>query len=137
MTEKRSKYKTRRKPKQQAPPDYEAMLAFQIKVAGLPEPTREFVFHPVRKWRFDFAWPERRVAAEVEGGIFSYGRHVSPAGFIEDCRKYGEALLLGWRVLRFPAPWVDSGEALRYLEVALRGQSDWTPPILAEDGFPY
>jgi len=130
MTEKRGRYKARRR---QAPPDYEAMLAFQIRVAGLPEPTREFTFHPLRKWRFDFAWPELLVAAEVEGGIFSNGRHVSPAGFVEDCRKYNEAELLGWRVLRLPAPWIDSGEGLRYVEMALRGRSDWTPTEIEKE----
>jgi very-short-patch-repair endonuclease len=78
------------------------------------------MFHPTRRWRLDFANPELKIAIEIEGGIFSGGRHVSPAGFIEDCRKYNEAALLGWMVLRVPASWVDSGEALRYAEYAQR-----------------
>ena len=33
----------------------------------IPEPTRELVFAPPRKWRFDFAWPEHLVAVEIDG----------------------------------------------------------------------
>lgn len=128
MTERKGAYRTKRK--KQATADrsqYEDAFAIQIRAAGLPEPTREFLFHPIRKWRFDFGWPDELVAAEVEGGIYSNGRHVTPAGFIEDCRKYNEATLLGWRVLRLPMTWIETGEALRYVEMALRGKSEWTP----------
>lgn len=61
---------------------------------------REFRFHPERRWRFDFAWPEHAVALEIEGGIYCGGRHVRPAGYSRDCVKYNEAQLLGWRVFR-------------------------------------
>ncbi len=65
------------------------------------EPEREFRFHPERKWRFDFAWPDHKVAVEVEGGQFSVGRHQRLSGFEADCDKYNSAALLGWAVLRF------------------------------------
>ena len=58
------------------------------------------MFYNGRRWRFDFAWPRRRVAVEVEGGVFSRGRHVRPSGFINDCEKYNAAALDGWTVLR-------------------------------------
>ena len=51
-------------------------------------------------WRFDFAWPAVQVAVEVEGGVWSGGRHVRPAGFLEDVRKYNIAAMMGWTVLR-------------------------------------
>lgn len=60
---------------------------------------REHRFHDTRRWRFDFAFPEARVAVEIEGR----GRHQTFAGFRADTEKYNTALLLGWRVLRFPA----------------------------------
>lgn len=95
--------------------DLEEDLAYQIYVAGLPEPEREFIFHPTRKWRFDFAWPEMLLAGEVEGGVWSGGRHTRGQGFIDDCEKYNEAASLGWTVLRFPAIVITDGRALGWL----------------------
>lgn len=63
---------------------------------------REHKFHPIRKWRFDFAVPEFKLAFEVEGGIWTRGAHVNPSGFIKDCEKYNAATFLGWKVFRLP-----------------------------------
>jgi very-short-patch-repair endonuclease len=63
-------------------------------------PVTEWQFDTKRKWRFDFAWPEVRVALEVEGGVFTNGRHTRASGFIKDMEKYNRAAVLGWRVLR-------------------------------------
>ncbi len=54
-----------------------------------------------RDWRFDLAWPDQRVAVELEGGTWVQGRHIRPAGYRSDCEKYNVAQLLGWIVLRF------------------------------------
>jgi very-short-patch-repair endonuclease len=62
---------------------------------------KEHVFHPVRKWRFDVAFPDAKLAVEIDGGAWSKGRHVRGKGFIEDQRKTNAAAILGWRVLRF------------------------------------
>ena len=70
---------------------------------GLPEPEREYRFHNVRKWRFDFSWPDYMVAVEIEGGTHVRGRHNRGRGFTEDCYKYNAAALQGWTVLRFTA----------------------------------
>ena len=40
------------------------------------------------------------MALEIEGGVFSRGRHVRPMGFLADMEKYNAAAVLGWRVLR-------------------------------------
>ncbi len=71
-----------------------------LKIANLPNPEREFKFSPSRKWRFDFAYPDLKIAIEIEGGVWARGRHTRPQGFIDDCEKYNAAVLLGWRVLR-------------------------------------
>lgn len=66
----------------------------------LPYPVREHRFLPPRKWRFDFAWPELQVAVEIEGGLWTGGRHSRGAGMQADMTKYNEAARHGWRVLR-------------------------------------
>lgn len=63
-------------------------------------PAKEYVFHPVRKWRFDYAFVEAKVALEVEGGVHTAGRHVRPKGFLGDMEKYNTAATMGWLVLR-------------------------------------
>lgn len=63
-------------------------------------PAKEYVFHPVRKWRFDYAFPSAKIALEVEGGVYTGGRHIRPKGFLGDVDKYNAAAVMGWRVLR-------------------------------------
>ena len=74
---------------------------------GGPKLQQEVRFHPTRKWQFDFALPALKVAIEVEGGVFSGGRHTRGAGYIKDCEKYNAATLMGWSVLRFTARTID------------------------------
>lgn len=79
-------------------------LAWRLtKPAGVPDPEAEHRFAPPRRWRFDFAWPLYRVAVELEGGVWSGGRHTRAAGFLGDVEKYNAAVMGGWRVLRFTA----------------------------------
>lgn len=79
----------------------QAFLA-ALKLNHIRPPLREYVFHPTRKWRFDFSWPSARVALEVEGGAWKKGgsRHTRGAGFLGDMAKYNAAVMLRWRVLR-------------------------------------
>lgn len=65
------------------------------------EPETQYRFHPVRRWKFDRAWPDAMVAVELEGGIFTRGRHTRGKGFHNDCDKYNAAQLAGWVVLRY------------------------------------
>jgi hypothetical protein len=57
----------------------------------------------LKDWRFDAAWPKKCVYVELEGGVYSGGRHVRGAGFTGDVEKYNAATLLSWRGLRFTA----------------------------------
>lgn len=66
---------------------------------GLPVPVVEFRFHPTRRWRFDVAWPERKIAVEIQGGVWSRGRHSRGTGQLADMDKLNTAQSLGWRVL--------------------------------------
>lgn len=101
-------------------------LITQLKIAGLPLPVEEYEFHPERKWRFDWCYPSLMLAIEREGGttLKGGGRHNRAAGFEMDCRKYSEAALLGWVVLRFTTQMVASGEALTLIERALKERAN-------------
>jgi hypothetical protein len=70
------------------------------RVDGLPMPEPEFRFEPSRRWRFDWAWISHQVALEIEGGVFTRGRHTRPKGFLGDLEKYNRATQLGWKVFR-------------------------------------
>jgi very-short-patch-repair endonuclease len=72
-----------------------------LRDAPLLEVVSEYRFHPERKWRADFAILNKRILIEVEGGIWTGGRHTRGAGFAADMDKYNIATLLGWRLLRF------------------------------------
>jgi len=98
-------------------------LIFHIRVYGLPEPEREYRFHPPRRWRIDAAYPDQRVAIECEGGVWSNGRHTRPSGFVRDMEKYNQLALDGWRLLRFTRKMVDSGEAVQMIAEAIGWQS--------------
>lgn len=64
----------------------------------------EHQFHPTRKWRFDYAHASTMIAIEIEGGIWSGGRHTRGEGYAKDCEKYNAAVHLGWRVFRITRP---------------------------------
>ena len=67
---------------------------------GLQAPVAEFVFAPPRKWRFDWAFESEMVALEIEGGVWTRGRHTRGKGFLGDMAKYNAAACLGWRIIR-------------------------------------
>lgn len=90
-----------------------------MRVSKLPPPESEYRFLDDRRFRFDFAWPSRMVAVEVEGGVWTGGRHNRGSGYIKDCEKYNLAALAGWKVLRFTGEHMKSGEALGWLQRAL------------------
>lgn len=91
---------------------------------GLPPYHREYRFHDTRRWRFDFAWPERNVAVEIEGGVWTRGRHTRGKGFENDCEKYNAAVLLGWRVLRFTGAMLDDPATCMNQVAEILGEAD-------------
>ena len=82
--------------------------------------TPEHRFHPTRRWRFDFAWPELKVAVEYEG-VFGKGPdgHRAVSGYDSDLEKYGEAAIAGWCVIRVTAKTVKDGRGFALLDRAL------------------
>jgi len=92
----------------------EETLAFQLKTSGI-EYEREVKFHPSRRWRFDFALRDAMLAVEVEGGVYTQGRHTRGKSWEMDAIKYAEAELMGWHVMRFSTGQVKTGLAIDYI----------------------
>lgn len=93
----------------------------------LPKPVEEYKFDSERKWRLDRAWPEHKVAIEIEGGSHpamirchncgqvvrartksgEIGRQIRMAGahggsgYLKDIEKYNALAVQGWLLLRF------------------------------------
>lgn len=82
---------------------------------------KEYQFHPKRKWRFDYAIPDHKIALEVEGGVWTQGRHVRPQGFLGDIEKYNTATLMGWRVFRTTPDSLLTNATLTLLKNAISG----------------
>jgi very-short-patch-repair endonuclease len=101
-------------------------LRHHLRTAEFPAWVEEHRFHPTRKWRFDFAWPANRLACEVEGGVYTNGRHTRGAGFTADCEKYNEAAADGWTVIRVTAEQIDNGQATAWLQRVLAHEA---PPF--------
>lgn len=85
---------------------------------------KEYRFHPKRKWRFDYALPDHKIAIEVEGGVWSGGRHTSPKGFLGDIEKYNCAALMGWRLFRVTPDTLTTNNTISLLKQAVNGGFD-------------
>jgi very-short-patch-repair endonuclease len=135
----------KKKAKLRSKTDWETALYEQICDLGLPKPLREVGFHPHRKWRFDFAWPKRLIAVEVEGGIYGQvvtcnycgkqvlmtlkngrkvkvrtgGRHQTGKGYTADAEKYSSAAIMGWCVIRVTPEHIKNGKAINLVEQAI------------------
>src|SRR5690242_2238344 len=97
-------------------------LAFHLRAAGISGFEREYRFDPVRKWRADRAFVEARLLVECDGGTWTPNSgHNSGSGKNRDCERDAEAVIAGWRVLRFTTNMVEDGRALAYVERALEG----------------
>lgn len=83
---------------------------------------KEYRFHPTRKWRFDYALPDHKIALEVEGGVWTRGRHTRPQGYLGDIEKYNAATLMGWRVLRTTPDELYSNKTISMLKTAISGE---------------
>ena len=90
-----------------------------MKSEGIPTPEKEFRFHELRKWRFDFCWPTQKIAVEIQGGIWKNGGHNRALGYLRDCEKLNEAQLLGYRVLYVCKEHIDNGLAIQWVKSAL------------------
>ncbi|MEQ1389679.1 DUF559 domain-containing protein [Acinetobacter radioresistens] len=115
-TKKRAKAKRQSKVKgEKVVSEGEAKLASDLKALRISF-EQEYKFHPKRQWRADFHITGTKILVEVEGGIWTGGRHTRGKGFIHDMEKYNAATVLGYQVLRFSTEQVKSGLAVRQIE---------------------
>jgi len=63
----------------------------------------ELIFDDKRKFRFDIAIPDMKLAIEYEGINSKKSGHTTAVGYTKDCVKYNLATTQGWRVLRYTA----------------------------------
>jgi hypothetical protein len=113
----------------------EETFTFQWRILGGPELEREHKFHPARKWRFDFCHLRTKTAIELEGGVWSGGRHTRGGGFTADIEKYNAATLQGYVVLRLTGEMLQPGYLERLIgfvrerdEANIRGNVVGDPP---------
>lgn len=108
--------------KTKTPPPSEHDLFTRLCASQLgAECVKEYRFYKPRKWRFDYALPLYKIALEVEGGVWTQGRHVRPQGFLSDMQKYNTAALLGWRVFRTTPDKLVTGDTILLLKSAISG----------------
>ena len=95
--------------------DWEQEFAFQIKVARLPAPQRQYPFaKPERAFMADFAWPAVWLLVEIDGAV-----HRIADRFAGDFERDQWIFFSRWRKLRISPSQVRSGEGIRLLERAL------------------
>lgn len=83
-------------------------------------PTRQYKWHPKRRYVSDFAFLEYFVLVEIQGTFSRVSRHTTPQGYHNDCVRMCEAQILGWKMLYidtlFSKNW---GDAITIVERAL------------------
>lgn len=79
-------------------------LHWQLMFPDLPMPVRQ---HPIlnpktnRHWKLDFAWPQEKLAVELQGGSFIRGGHNTAKGQHSDYERHNTLTKMGWRTLFF------------------------------------
>lgn len=82
----------------------------------------EFRFHPVRRWRADYAIPAKKILIEVEGGLWVKGRHNRAAGYIKDLEKYNCATSMGYSILRFTPQQLLTGTTIDLIKDTIKNK---------------
>jgi len=106
---------------------WEDAFAAQMHAAGI-DYVREFQFVVGRRFRFDFAFPSRLLAVEIDGAV-----HRIRNRFTSDREKGNFAVLGGWRVLHFAPAQVKDGSALSLTRIALAGANNLMQTAALDD----
>lgn len=84
----------------------------------------EYRFHPIRKWRADYAILAHKILIEVEGGIWlpKGGRHNRGVGYVKDLSKYNTATSMGWSILRVQPKELLSSSTLEFIKETIKNK---------------
>jgi very-short-patch-repair endonuclease len=102
----------------------EQAFLLMLRARKMPTPTPEYRFHPVRKFRLDYAWVDHKLGLEVDGGIWTGGAHGRGTGITRDQEKTNLAAGLGWRILRCTPSKLMADETLGHIERALQWRTE-------------
>ena len=97
----------------------EEELALHLKAEKI-DFEREYRFHDTRRFRFDFALLEHKIAVEVDGGMWMKGGHTSGVGASRDREKDELALRDGWTVYRCTPEMVKKGSAIDTIKILIK-----------------
>ena len=122
MTERRARYSTG----MAYEPQGEDCLAWRLSALRVPVFERQYRFAPPRRWKADFAWPDRRLIVEVDGAVWANGRHTRGSGRIRDMERDNWCALHGWRVLRYTTAQAEDGTAADEIAKFLQGENEST-----------
>jgi hypothetical protein len=122
-----AEYQTMQKAQKKKFNDYKKDFLDSLHLFGLPMPSHgqgcaesELVFARPRLWRFDWAYADRMIAIEYQGGNYTgKGRHNSVKGLRDEYEKFNEANLRGWTLILIDSGSVRDGSALEWVERAL------------------
>lgn len=83
------------------------LLHWTLLFPQLPPPVRQWkILNPATKrhWMLDFAWPEWKLAVEIQGGSWVMGGHNTALGQQKDYIRHNYLTQNGWRCLYFNTP---------------------------------
>ena len=84
-------------------------------------PNRKIVMERIKDWNEIYeAWPEEKVACEVQGGVWVGGRHNRGKGYENDCDKLNLSQLEGWLLLYVTTTHIARGDAAELIRKALK-----------------
>lgn len=106
--------------------DLEELFAFQLTALGLTGFQREVQVVPGRRFKFDFYFPEHHLCIEIQGGVWSGGKHGRPVGIARDYEKLNLCTKYGLRLLQFDTKTIKSGEAVGLVEQIIKGDKQCT-----------
>jgi len=93
----------------------EVRFARAMVAAGLPEPAQQHrVRAGTRRCRIDLAYPERKLAIEIDG----WEHHRTRSAFDDDRARSNDLVVAGWNVLRFTST-MTNAQAVATVRAAL------------------